>query len=439
MSLNVIKVGKDAPPPLLMKFWAWIVGLTALSLIYTLTMTYVFKANFPYGLPIFDKDEPYTDFTIFYERFLHFRTPSFWDAFNYPFTYPAPTGVIFALLYRLPHELFAYLALIVLLALLGGFVLATELIKRGISRPLAFCFVATVLLTSWPLGFLLNRANIEGFVAIVLAGGVVAILRRDYWLGASLVGLAGSMKLFPLVLLALLLSKRRYKEFAWGIVVAVLATLGSLEALGPNLREAQLHISDGLRFFQNEYALKMLRSEVGFDHSLFPLVKIPLVVLYGYFHHHLAISASPDGSHGHLGDAASGLIQVALRLYLGITAVAGTVAYCLWIRKLPMLNQVLVLTVCAVVLPPVSYDYTLIHMLLPFGLLCVYTAELWRNGDQARGLTSCFACFAVIFTAEAYLTVGIRFAGQVRAICLLALLIFVMRYRFAWRALEEAN
>jgi hypothetical protein len=213
--------------------------------------------------------------------------------------------------------------------------------------------------------------------------------------------------------------------------------LGSLAILGPNVGAAQYHISAGLRFFERAYAATLLRTEIGFDHSLFTLVKLPVVLINGYAHH-LVVASQTDGGHGHLGDAAAELLQASLKLYFGWTALLGVLVYFFWIRKLPMVNQVLALSVCAVLLPPVSYDYTLVHLFMPFALMCLYATDLWRKGEEVQGLKTCFACFAVIFTAEAYFTVVIRFSGQIRAIALLILLIVVLRQRFPWTELGES-
>ena len=101
---------------------------------------------------------------------------------------------------------------------------------------------------------------------------------------------------------------------------------------------------------------------------------------------------------------------------------------------MPLLNQVIALTVCAVLLPPFSLDYTLVELLVPLGLLCVFAMEAWRRARQPRGVGFCLACFALIFTTGAYFELKYRFAAQVRTLALLALLAAVCRYRFEHEA-----
>ena len=409
---------QGAFPPILARFWVSIVALTVASLTYTLVMTYWVGAKYPRGLPLFHGDKPFWDFTVFKERFHHFHTPSFWDTFNYPFTYPAPLGVVFAAFYKLPQPLKCYLALCSAALVVGMWLLGRELATRGISWWMAFGFAGTLLATSWPVGYLLNRANIEGFVAIILAAGLILLLRGHSWLGATLIGVAGATKLFPLLLLALLLSKRRYKEFGWGLVAAAVVTLASLEILGPTGREAERQISLGLHFFKDEWAAKLLWTEVGFDHSLFALAKVYIGQRPGFGRYSLV---KP------------------LKLYLLAVTATGLAMYFFRIRRLPMLNQALALSICAVLLPPVSFDYTLVHLLAPLGLLCMYATDAWRAGISVPGLGLSFACFVPVMTMDAFFTAHYRFAGQVRAILLSALLIVVLRFRYPWQLSDYAQ
>jgi len=123
-----------------------------------------------------------------------------------------------------------------------------------------------------------------------------------------------------------------------------------------------------------------------------------------------------------------------LRVYLIAAAIAGTALYFAVIRRLPMLNQVLALTLCAVLLPPLSADYTLLELLLPFGLLCLYAVEIRQ---PRRGLAACFGCFAVLFAWETFLTIHYAFDRPMRTLVLTLLLIIVLRAPFPWLRLDQ--
>lgn len=401
-------------PPVLLRFaWA-LVAMAALSIFYTKTMTHALRLHEPFGVTLFHGEFVGSDFKIFAERSHHFRTPSYWDEYNYPFTYPAPLALVFAAFYALPQPLSLYIGLCVAGLLVWAVWVARGLTIAGVHWREAAGFAILILLLSWPVVLLLNTANMEGLLAIVLSAGVYAVLRDRLWLGATLIGLAASMKLFPFMLLALLLSRRRYKEFAGGLVVAALATLVSLAVVGPTILVAQHQIADGFRFVQQAFVLSTQRDALNYSHSLFSLLKFTLF----FFDRSISQAA----------------LAVTLRLYMIGAAIGGTVLYYKLIRRLPMLNQVLALTICAVLLPPLSADYTLLELLLPFGLLCVYAVETGR-----ADLTPVFACFAMLFGWETFFTIRYSFDRPARTVALCVLLVLVLRKPLAWARLDEAR
>jgi len=398
-------------PPVLLRFaWA-LAAMAAVSFCYSIVMTYVLRTPHPYGVTLFRDGFVGSDFTVFAERSHHFATPAYWDEFSYPFTYPAPLAVVFALLFRLPHPLAIYVGLCIVGLTCWAVWLARGLAATGVKGSHTVAFVVMILAASWPVVALLNTANIEGLIAIMLAAGVYAVLRERFWLGATLIGLAAAMKLFPFILLALLISRRRYCELIWGLAVAALTTLASLAALGPTILAAQRHIADGFRFINEAFILSTQRDALNYSHSLFSILKFAI-----------ALIARLLGSH-----ASYSLLNTSLRVYMIAAAIVGIALYFGIIRKLPMLNQVLALTICAVLLPPLSADYTLIELLLPFGLLCLYAIE-----SERADLDACFGCFALLFAWETFFTIHYAFDRPVRAVALIVLLILVLRSPMPW-------
>ena len=403
-------------PPVLRQFaWA-LAAMAGLSLLFSATMTYLLQTLHPYAVTLFWNGHVGSDFTTFAERSQHFGTPTYWDDFNYPFTYPAPIAPIFAVLFKLPHPLAIYLALCCAGLVAWGAWLSREITSAGIHATQAAAFVLVTLTASWPIVLLLNTANIEGLLAIILAGGVYAVLCNRCWLGATLIGLAAAMKLFPFILLALLLSKRRYREFAWGLIVAAATTLGSLALLGPNIINAQRHIADGFRFLNEAFILSTQRDALNYSHSLFSVLKFAIAFIARIF-----------GS-----QASDTLLATTLRVYMVVAALAGLALYFLVIRRLPLLNQILALTICAVLLPPLSADYTLVELLLPFGLLCVYALEAPQND-----LVPIFGCFAILFGWATFLTLHYAFDRPLRAVALSTLLVLILREPLPWARLDQ--
>ena len=410
-------------PPLLRRYWLAMALLTVASIVYTAAKATIFHLKFPYGIGMLYDDSLWGDLLVFRPGFLQFRTPEFWSSFEYPFTYPAPLGVVLGLLFKFAHPVKAYLAFELAAIAAAAWWFVGQLTRRGISASTAWAFTLTNLAMTWPLLFLIDTANAEGFVIVTLAIGVYAVLRGHPCLGAILIGVAGSMKLFPLILLGLLLAKRRYKEFAAGLIVAAFVTLASLAILGPSIAEAQHQINVGLTLIQNMYFFTMKVDAAALDHSLWVGVRYAAVYTDRLFH---PASAARQAA----------VLAISLRAYLATTASLGITLFFAKIRRLPSLNVVLALTTCAILLPPLSLEYTLVHLLLPFALLCAYAVAMAQRNVTVEGLGGCFACFVILFNIETFLTNRLLYAAEFRTFALIALLFLVLRHRFEWTELD---
>ena len=428
MSSKLRKADALATPPVLIRVaWA-MTAMLAASVLFTAVLTHLLHASDPFGIPWFWHGQEWPDFRVFQDQSLHFRTPAYWDDYGYPFTYPAPLAVTFGLFYRLAHPLKTYFVILALGCAAWITWLARGLAAKGLAMRESVAFAFIILLTSWPVWYLIDTTNIEGLMAILLALGVLAVLRGNSWLGAVLIGIAASMKLFPIILLVLLLSKRRFWEFVAGIATAIGATIGSLALLGPNIRTAQAHLNDGMEFLRKNYmVLNRGAIELNFSHSIFNQLKFALLLGDRIFNHG---GAAASRAHE------QAILDAALPVYLVVGAIIGVALYIVQIRKLPMLNQTIALTIAAVLLPPFSSDYTLIHLLIPFALLCFYSVEAAREGRVVSGLNVCFACFCLALAFESFFTIRYAFANSIRSLALVVLLFLVLRHRFEWIELD---
>jgi len=406
------------PTPLL-GFLAVLLIVTLVSAARYLWLVYVHHVQF---VPVFIlPNSPgvyHWDFTIFTRQFHHFREPGFWSYQDIPFNYPATTGLAIAFFYKFPHPVLAYLCFLALLIVGGAWLWAARLRKRGISAVAAALFVIAFV-ASYPLRFELQRANIEGIVVLFTAGAILCFLHRRYWLTATLIGIAAAMKIFPIILLGLLFSRRKYKQMVWGVGVAILADLGSLWLLGPSIAVAHRQIAHGIAMFQQIYVETTNKSMLICDHSLFALVKL-LLIKFG----------RANAPH---------LLHIAVPIYLATAALTGLLFFFFVIRKLPFLNQVLILTLCAVSLPPTSFDYTLLHLAVPFALLSLYALDVWNAGDAIpAGLNAAMALFGLIFADLNLFGMHGSLMGPTRAVAILVLLGTLLRHPLPWRAFDQA-
>src|ERR1019366_9174322 len=133
-----------------------------------------------------------------------------------------------------------------------------------------------------------------------------------------------------------------------GVLAMGCVTVVSLWWVGPTISVAQAGVHNGLDHFTYVFVYHWLAPEVGFDHSLFAAIKAVLV--------HYRPSLTPD------------YLQHEYRIYFVVIAML-SIAVFLRLGKLPLLNQMVALTCCALVFPPVSFDYTLFHLYVPFALL----------------------------------------------------------------------
>ena len=422
--------GRAALPACMTRCARALMLMLAASFVYTVAMTHLLKLYMWYGLAFFANGMEWPDFRVYQLQSLQFRTPAYWNDYGYPFTYPAPAGVLYGVLYMLPHPMKTYLVMLALAVAAWVVWVVRGLNLRGVPMLRAAGFAVIVVAASWPVTYLLDTANIEGVLAVVLALGVLAVLRGWFWTGAALIGLAASLKLYPFILLALLLSKRRYKEFAFGLLFAALLTWGSLALLGPSVSVAQAHINVGLTVVKDVFILPPTAVAFNFSHALFSPVKFAVVLVARLVHPALG-AARPAYERA--------LVNRALQIYLVVMAALGITFYFTQIRRLPMLNQVLALTVCAVTLTPYSSDYTLVHLLVPFGLLCFFAVDAERAQRKVAGLRACFVCLCLIFGWETFFMIKYQFASMVRTAALLVLLVAVMRFPFEWPLLDDVR
>lgn len=362
----------------------------------------VFHLSAASWYPLFLRNARFTDLTIYQERFSHFHQLEFFTMPGFPFTYPAPVALAYEGLFVLgPYALDAYLCLCFGVFVGAGICLGRALHRRGMGVVQAAALLGLTLLLSYPFWFMVDRANIEIVNWLLLAFGVAAYWNKKWYLAAAFFGIAISFKIFPFVFLGLLLSARKYWAIVCGLLVCVLTTVLSTWLVGPTYRLASEGIGHGLQFFRMQYALQVHPQEIGFDHSVFAIIK------------ELRFKHSPGPLY----------YLPWLNGYMAVAAAAGILVYFWKIRALPRANQILALTVVSVLLPPVSGDYTLLHLYIPWGVLVLVAVSL-KDLQEAQGLIVSLCCMAFLMAPESYVVVhGIKLGGQLKAIALLALFV----------------
>lgn len=400
-------------PPALRAFLACCVFFTLLCIGAEAVCRIFLHWPTPYDYPSTRNLLSFSDFHSFFAKYSYFHTPAFFTHGDV-LPYPAPGAAalkLFLIPQPAPHHdwpaLARYAAAMVLSACVALVMLRKGLVRRGLASASATWFVVVLYACSFPFWFDYLEGNIEWLIWGVLALGIWAFCRSRFTLAAICIGVAGSMKLYPIIFIGLFLAARKYRATLVALASFAVSTVVSLWLVCPNLHFSWVQTIAGLGTFENGYMVKVRPVEVGFDHSLFASVKLVL----------LAIG---KGSGPQL-----------LGRYLLVAAAGGCVLFFLRIRKLPVANQVLCLAVAAIVLPPVSYDYTLLHLYA--GLVLVVIFALDRAGDRRPppGLWAVLLLLAFVLSPQSeFILKGMRFAGQLKCLALLGIAFVSLRYPF---------
>jgi hypothetical protein len=371
--------------------------------------------------PFFMRQVRFSDFTIFQNLFRYYHQATFFQS-RLPFAYPASAAIVLDGFFQFgAYSLYVFLAFCFLTFIGAGLALGRAMIHRGYGMAQTAVLIGLSMLLSYPFWFLVDRANIEMVDWLFVALGVASYWNKRWYLAATFFGFAISFKIFPFVFLGLLLSSRKYRAVAWGIVIYAFTTVTSTWFMGPTYRTASAGIAKGLEFYRAQYMLQVLPDQIGFDHSIFAIVKELTFVSHNKYwqiqalYHPLAQEL---------------YYRPWLIGYMAVAAAIGLILYFWRIRTLPRANQILALTLASILLPPVSADYTLVHLYIPWGVLVLISISL-KDAQKVRGLVLSFVCMAFLMAPESFAVIhGIRIAGQLKAIVLLILFIVSITYPF---------
>lgn len=362
----------------------------------------------PHGYTFFD-------FSDYQARFERLHQIDFLTMPGYPFTYFAPGVPLYEAFYAFGPwgGLVAYFAVIAA-ALVASFVLMRRaMLRYGFQSIQIDIFLLIAICTSYPVLFAIERGNLEIVLAIGMAVGIWAYWKGHTWTAAVVWGIFGSVKLYPLIFLALFLSRRQYRQFLFAIITAAATTLLSLMYIGPTISVAATGIRNGIHAFLRIYTLNIVNK--AFDHSVFMILKLA------------TRRFNPD-----LNWMLSGYLTALTSLML--------VLYFIRIRKLPLANQLLILTVSSITLPPTSFDYTLVQLYAPWAVLVFLALRAAREGGRIPGLLPSFSLLALAFTPANFVYFnGSTYGAEVKCLVLLSLLLLALLRPFEMLLIDSGE
>ncbi len=402
---NSLKLSRhlfNLPEPLKL-FLLASVALTITSFAYTIGCRYA-GLGLPYAFAYFYvPNEMFGDLMGLQPKFDLWGTPEFFTDKGGYFMYPAPLVHVFRLLLNVPgHVMRRYVVLAGISILLLCTILLKALRRNGLRPGYAALFVFSTAILSYPLAMLLQRWNIEVLVWLLTSLGIWQFASDRPKTAAVFIGLAASLKLYPLILLGLFLPRRRYAAFFLSILVFLSVTLVSLYAIGPTIGAAYTWNSFQMQQFSKYYAGS--RWALGYDHSFFGLVKF------------FTLPWHPN-------------IDQWVQPYTITAGLASIILYFARIWRIPLVNQVLALSVLNVMLAPISFDYTLLNLYPAFALLAIVLLRAEQGlAPEVPYANAYLLLFALVFTPQSYILFhGTRYVAQFRALCLIAVLILALK------------
>jgi hypothetical protein len=329
-----------------------------------------------------------------------------------PYPYPVPSIYAFLFFIRLfPGPLVAYLVFALLSVYLATCCLSWR-VKALSPGHLPQGAIWSTLLLAYPLAFLLDRGNIEAVIWVFVLLGIVAYTRNNIYTSAILWAVAASMKIFPCLLFAMFLARRKYRAFGFAIGATATFTLLALAGVGPTIRQAASNSSRSTSWLLNNYIL--IRYLLQFDHSLFSAIKQSIHVYVEKF----------GGNEG------QATLQ-AMHIYSIVVPLGTALLWWFRLRRMPLLNQFMAYLTMCILLPYVSNEYTLIYVYLIWGAFLLFLLEDVATGKVAVPATAIHIILVTcgcLFAPLGYLKrpSGLELGGPIKALVLLTLLVTVL-------------
>lgn len=351
--------------------------LTGVCVLTELFCHFVLHLRRPYDWPLPPHANRFCDFLIYSPRLELFHTPGFFTRGDIPqFTYPPGAAAVLSLYFLSAKPLAWFLLSMVVCIVSASILLGRKLLEEGLSNASALA-VTLFFALSYPVLLALQQANCEWIVCLVLSAGLWAFIADRPGLAAVLLGIGAAIKLYPVILLALFISRRQYRWLTLGVVVCALFSAGSMWLESGSFALSWAGTVHGIGGLNQGMILQPIDF---WDHSLFELFK------------KAATLAHP----GPISQTAAVKLQ---KGYLLVMAATGIALFFIRIRKMSTLNQIFGLVTASILLPPMSMDYTLMQLSFPSALLILSAIRTNRSGAEPipRGARAALLTIGFLF------------------------------------------
>jgi hypothetical protein len=353
----------------------------------------------------------FTDLLEYVPTFRLVHTGEFFHPAYSAVAYPPFGAAVFGAIYMGGHPVVVYLVVAALALGYAVWAVRGALVRRGIRPMTAVLFPLTLVLASFPLWRLVPQGNIELFLWMFVVAGIWAYLRGHDEAAAVLWALAAAMKLYPIIFLALFVPRWKWRALAAGVATFVAATLLSLAYLGPSIAVAARGSLGNVFGYQGVRVQEWTIRELAGNHSFFTLVKFVAIV-------------------------AGASTEALTKPYYLCGAVVFAVVFFGRVRKLPVANQLLFVSLFMVMLPPVSYFHTLVHLYAPWLLMAFVAIRAAQDRVRVPGLGAVMMLMLPLFSSFTLYTFPtlMIYAGLIQAALLGVLLVLAAVVPFEERS-----
>ncbi|HEX3570346.1 MAG TPA: glycosyltransferase 87 family protein [Acidobacteriaceae bacterium] len=336
--------------------------------------------------------------------------------FNYP---PPGAFVMKALLYASPqHPVRTDLLALATCILCFAFVALRSIGGGPAVRLAALAAVGMTAVLGYPHVFVADRGNTEWVVFALSGAGLCLLLAGRSVPAAVFLGLAGSIKPFPLLFLFPLIRSRKYKEVAIALSTAAVTALAALIYLGPNPWQAYQYLTPGVKAYTEQYVMSVPSAdEMRFEHSILDGMKFIAVTARLHGLDPYTVVTEMDRMRNQPGGW--GVVPQLVMIYK-ITAIPMLVVLLWRFYRAPILNYLIFLSVAITVFPPVAAEYGLLHLYVPFGAFLVFLTHEVSTGQvifPKRVAYVLASTYALLFSPLTFLHLYAGFAK----LCLLLL------------------